>query len=261
MDMNRLARLPNLITFLNVVFGFAAVASLIRYGATPMGAGRAAWFIIIAALLDAMDGKLARAIGRQSEFGKELDSLSDAVSFGLAPSVLLYTLEFANWSERGDLFGLAGFLLAAMPLTFGCYRLARFNVETAVADKKSAHFAGLPIPAAAGMVASYVLFCLDLLGEVWDKGLLPLTLLASFLMVSRVRFEGMPYFSLRQGSRNLARLTLLVLLLGSILFLQSKALFPAAMIYVGYSLVQHLRRHPTPALDEDEEEWTDHTRY
>lgn len=257
--MSRLGRLPNLITFLNVIFGFAAVAALIRYGAEPAGVGRAAWFILIAALLDAMDGKLARAIGHQSEFGKELDSLSDAVSFGLAPSVLLYTLEFRNWAERGDLFGLAGFLISAMPLTFGCFRLARFNVETVVEGKKSSHFAGLPIPASAGLIVSYVLFGLDLSGEVWQPGLLPLTLVASFLMISRVRFEGMPYFSLRQGGRNLTRLLLFVSVVASILFLQAKALFPAASAYLLWSLVQHLKRQPDPALDadEDEEEWTD----
>ncbi len=263
--MNQLGRLPNLITFLNVIFGFAAVASLIRYGAEPAGVGRAAWFILIAALLDAMDGKLARAIGRQSEFGKELDSLSDAVSFGLAPSVLLYTMEFSNWSERGDIFGLAGFLLAALPLTFGCYRLARFNVETSVEGKKNSHFAGLPIPAAAGLIVSYVLFCLDLFGEVWRPGILPLTLVASFLMISRVRFEGMPYFSLRQGHRNLTRLTLFVLTVGSILFLQAMALLPAALGYIGYSIVQHLRREPAVVLEDEDEgegdEWTDHTRF
>jgi CDP-diacylglycerol--serine O-phosphatidyltransferase len=265
MDMNQLARLPNLITFLNVVFGFAAVASLIRWS-QGLGGGpaQAAWFILIAAMLDAMDGKLARAIGHQSQFGKELDSLSDAVSFGLAPSVLLYTLHFSAWGERGPLFALAGFLISAMPLTFGCYRLARFNVETSVEEKKSALFAGLPIPAAAGLIASYVLFCLDLFDEVWSQGLLPLTLLASFLMVSRVRFEGMPYFSLRQGSRNLTRLLLLVAILGSVMFLQAKALFPAAAIYLAYSIIRHLRQDPAPALDEDEadeEEWTDKTRF
>lgn len=259
--MNRLARLPNLITFLNVLFGFAAVASLIRYGAEPAGLGRAAWFIVIAALLDSMDGKLARAIGRQSEFGKELDSLSDAVSFGLAPSVLLYTMEFSSWAEKGDLFGLAGFLIASLPLTFGCFRLARFNVETVVEGKKSSHFAGLPIPAAAGLVVSYVLFCLDLTGEVWRPGILPITLMASLLMVSRVRFEGMPYFSLRQGGRNLTRLTLFAAIIGSILFLQAMALFPAALIYVGYSLVQHMRREPEILEEDDAEEWTDQTRF
>lgn len=258
--MNSLGRLPNLITFLNVIFGFAAVTSLIQYGSLPQGVGRAAWFILIAALLDAMDGKLARAIGRQSLFGKELDSLSDAVSFGLAPSVLLFTLHFKDWGQHGDLYALAGFFLASMPLTFGCYRLARFNVETAVEEKKSATFTGLPIPAAAGLVASYVLFCLDVAGEVWEPGLLPLTLLVSFLMISRVRFEGMPHFSLRESSRNLMRLTILVLILVSIMFLQSKALFPAAMIYLVYSLIRHLGRHPSPVLDE-EEEWTDHTGF
>jgi CDP-diacylglycerol--serine O-phosphatidyltransferase len=257
--MNRtLDRLPNLITFLNVLFGFAAVASLIRHG-LGLGGGevQAAWFIVVAAILDAMDGKLARAIGTQSALGKELDSLSDAISFGLAPSVLLYYMHFAAWSARGPLWGLAGFLISAMPLIFGTFRLARFNVETGVESAKSKFFTGLPIPAAAGLIASYVLFFHELdMGHFWVKGLLPLTLVASLLMVSRVRFEGMPYFSLKQGGRNSWRFTFFILVLGSILFLQSLALLPAAVIYLVLNLVRHLRQHDLQD-ESEEQEWSD----
>lgn len=254
----RLDRLPNLITFLNVLFGFAAVASLIRFAqGYGGGAVQAAWFIVVAAILDAMDGKLARALGRQSRFGMELDSLSDAVSFGLAPSALLYFLHFSSWAERGPVWALAGFLISAMPLIFGTFRLARYNVEAGVEESKSSHFAGLPIPASAGLIASYVLFCNDVMGHTWVPGLLPLTLVASLMMVSRVRFQGMPYFSLHQGGRNLALLTMFVLVLGSILFLQSMALLPAALLYLVFNIVKHLRNDP---LEEDENEWSDETQ-
>ncbi|MCB0416616.1 MAG: CDP-alcohol phosphatidyltransferase family protein [Bdellovibrionales bacterium] len=258
--MKFIERMPNLITFLNVLFGFAAVASLIRhaqgYGGGPV---QAAWFIVVAAVLDAMDGKLARALGRQSRFGMELDALSDAISFGLAPSALLYTMHFSGWAHRGPIWALLGFLVASMPLIFGTFRLARFNAEVGMEDKKSKYFAGLPIPAAAGLIASYVLFCNDILERVWTPGLLPLTLLASLLMVSRVSFEGMPYFSLRQGGRNLTRLTLFVLVMVSILFLQSMALFPAAMIYLVMSLVKHLRQQ-SEEEHQNEREWGDNAR-
>jgi CDP-diacylglycerol---serine O-phosphatidyltransferase len=258
--MKPLHRLPDAVTFLNLVFGFAAVATLLRWamdlGGSPQ---QAAWFILIAAMLDAIDGKLARQLGRQSRFGMELDSLSDAVSFGLAPSVLLYALHFYSWAERGTVMALAGFLIAAMPLLFGCYRLARFNVETEVAGGKKPFFAGLPIPAAAGLIASYILFSYDLVGELYAPPVLPLTLVAAFLMVSRVRFEGMPYFSLRQGNRNLGRLLLLLGVVASILFLQSLALFPAAVFYIVLSLVRHLREDPLADAEAEAEDDLDGT--
>lgn len=259
--MKPLNRLPDAVTFLNLVFGFASVATLMRWsmdlGGSPQ---QAAWFILVAALLDAIDGKLARRLGKSGRFGMELDSLSDAVSFGLAPAVMLYALHFHSWAERGTFFAFIGFLIAAMPLLFGCFRLARFNSESEVTGGKKPFFAGLPIPASAGLIASYVLFSYDLGGGVlWETPLLPLTLSVSFLMVSRVRFEGMPYFSLRQGSRNLGRLLFFVGLLGSILFLQSKALFPAAVLYVVYSVIRHLRDDPDPLGEMEHEDDLDGT--
>lgn len=258
--MKPLHRLPDAVTFLNMVFGFAAVASLLRWS-MDLGGGpqQAAWFILVAALLDAIDGKLARRLGKSGRFGMELDSLSDAISFGLAPAVLVYALHFHNWGERGQLMALAGFLVSAMPLVFGCFRLARYNVESETTSGKKPFFAGLPIPASAGLLASYVLFSFDLWGELWEKPLLPLVITVSFLMVSRVRFEGMPLFSVRQGGRNLGRLLLFVGLLGSILFLQSLALFPAAAIYVIWSIVRHLKHDPDPLGEMEHEDDFDGT--
>jgi len=258
--MKPLQRLPDAVTFLNMVFGFAAGASLLR-GAMDAGGGpqQAAWFILIAALLDAVAGKLARGLGKSGRFGMELDSLSDAVSFGLAPAVLVYAVHFHSWGERGPIMALAGFLASALPLVFGCFRLARYNVEADAAGGKSPFFAGLPIPASAGLLASYVLFSYDLWGELWEKPLLPLVLSVSFLMVSRVRFEGMPYFSVRQGGRNLGRLLLFVGLLGSVLFFESTALFPAAVLYVLYSLVRHMKHDPDPLGELEHEDDFDGT--
>jgi CDP-diacylglycerol---serine O-phosphatidyltransferase len=250
--MSRLDHLPNAITFANVLFGFAAVATLIRHA---MGLGgsfeQAAWFIIIASMLDAMDGKLARRLGRQSRFGMELDSLSDVVSFGLAPAALLYALHFSSWAARGPIWGFIGFIVASLPLLFGCFRLARFNVETGAEGEKSSHFAGLPIPASAGLIASYVLFSSDIFGTIWVPALLPLTLIVSFLMVSNVPFEGMPLLSVRTGKRNRMRFALLLLTIGSILFLQSKALFPAGMTYVFLSLLNYLKQERPNSGDEE----------
>jgi CDP-diacylglycerol---serine O-phosphatidyltransferase len=241
--MSRIHHIPNAVTFANVLFGFGAVITLIRK-AMDLGGSyeQAAWFIIIAAMLDAMDGKLARRLGSQSRFGMELDSLSDAISFGLAPSALLYAMHFHQWAERDPMWGFLGFAVSSMPLLFGCFRLARFNAETEATGEKTSHFAGLPIPASAGLIASYVLFSSEIFGSIWHPALTPLTLVVSFLMVSHVPFEGMPLLSAKTGKRNQFRLALLMLTLGSILFLQSKALFPAGVLYVLYSLWNHLKQ-------------------
>jgi CDP-diacylglycerol--serine O-phosphatidyltransferase len=124
--------LPNLITFCNIFFGFASVVAVVRSaGGESFGLTQAAWFIIIAAIFDALDGKLARKMNRQSHFGMELDSLADVVSFGLAPSVLIYHAHFQGWAERGPGWGWLGIAVSSLPLIFGAFRLARFNMESA----------------------------------------------------------------------------------------------------------------------------------
>jgi len=254
MDMSRLDRLPNLLTYLNMFFGFAAVTTLIRFSAGVGGSpAQAAWFILIAAVLDAMDGKLARRLKHQSRLGMELDSLSDVVSFGVAPSVLLYTIHFGGWGDKGSLWGLLGLLFAALPLVLGSFRLARFNAETGLESGKSPFFAGLPIPAAAVFIVSYVLFCLDLFGRVWAPGLAAVTALGSLLMISRVRFEGMPLLSFKRSGHNLNRLLLLLMVAGSILFLQSLALFPAVVGYLLYSLAAHLKQARLEELEDKDD--------
>ncbi|MCD6288480.1 MAG: CDP-diacylglycerol--serine O-phosphatidyltransferase, partial [Candidatus Hydrogenedentes bacterium] len=139
----RVDLLPNLLSLGNMYCGLAAIFAA--------GAGeidRAAWFVVLAIFFDAFDGKIARLTGTASEFGKELDSLSDLVSFGIAPALLIY---------EGIMKGhpRAGALIAAVYATTSALRLARFNVGRASRGKD---FIGLPAPAAGGVVASYTLF-------------------------------------------------------------------------------------------------------
>ena len=132
--------LPNLCTGANLLFGVLAIAAVFNHNFT-LGAV----FIILAAVLDRLDGLLARRYDAASAFGKELDSLADLVSFGVAPSLMLY----ATMTEKWPYAGLACF---AFFILCGAYRLARFNISTG--SKK--HFQGLPITAAGAILAVLV---------------------------------------------------------------------------------------------------------
>lgn len=148
---------------------------------------QAALLIVLAFLLDGLDGAVARLTNTCSQFGIEFDSLADVVSFGVAPAILAYAFALPPWGMWG---GLAAGLFAVC----GALRLARFNVQAVGAEKS--HFTGLPIPAAAGMIAATI-FIYYLLGAESGGGkqfvfLFALYLLAG-LMVSNFR-----YFSLKQ---------------------------------------------------------------
>ena len=171
--------LPNAFTTLNIFFGFYAIVSAIGTHFTS-----AAIAILIAVIFDSLDGKIARATHTTSQFGIEYDSLSDLVSFGLAPSLLMYmwVLEPMNMNKSG---WLAAFLFT----TCGALRLARFNAMTD--ENPSPHFMGLPIPAAAAMCATTVLFCTKYSIDVADFPVVFLVGLytLSFLMVSTIKYE------------------------------------------------------------------------
>ena len=181
------AVVPSLFTTLNIFCGFLSILS-VNQGHFQT----AAWFIILAAIFDSLDGVMARITRSSSQFGVELDSLADVVSFGAAPSFMvyqayLYTL--GNW----------GVIIAALPVVFGAIRLARFNVQLVGFDKD--YFNGLPIPMQAITVCAFILQYygegFGLSGWTGD-GLTGLVLVLSFLMVSRVKYDTIPKFSKRQ---------------------------------------------------------------
>ena len=176
--------LPNLITTMNLFFGFLAVIQAIK-GEYVF----AAYAIVAAAIFDTLDGRVARMTQSMSKFGAEYDSLCDLVSFGVAPAVLLYL-----WALQP--FGRVGWLAAFLFTACGALRLARFNVQANIIEK--AYFQGLPIPMAAGIVASSVLAFKDL---EWDAlgniGLLAMTVLLAFVMVSTFRYRSFKDFDLK----------------------------------------------------------------
>ncbi len=140
--------LPNLLTTMNMFFGFFAIIYSINGNFIY-----AAYAIVAAAVFDSLDGRVARATNSMSRFGAEYDSLSDLVSFGVAPSIMLYL-----WSLEP--FGRVGWLACFFYVACGALRLARFNVQSGSVEK--AYFQGLPIPMAAGIAASSVLAFEDL---------------------------------------------------------------------------------------------------
>ncbi len=168
--------LPNLLTIMNMFFGFFAIIYSIN--------GNFIWAsyaIVIAAVFDQLDGRVARMANATSKFGAELDSLCDLISFGMAPGLLLFL-----WSLEP--FGRLGWLASFFFVACGALRLARFNVQSGSVEK--AYFQGLPIPMAAGIVASSVLAFEDLeLDAARSWGVLAMTFLLGFVMVSTFRYR------------------------------------------------------------------------
>jgi len=168
--------LPNLLTTGNMFFGFVAIVLSIQQNYT-----HAAYSIVAAAIFDLLDGRVARITHSTSQFGAEYDSLSDLVSFGVAPGILLYL-----WALQP--FGRLGWLASFLFACCGALRLARFNVQANVIEKN--YFQGLPIPMAAGIVASSVLAFTELEVEASHSFyLLAMTILLSFVMVSNFRYR------------------------------------------------------------------------
>ena len=198
--------LPSLFTIGNMLLGFYAIVLGLRRDPGP-DFRTAALLIFIAAILDTLDGRIARMTGTESEFGKEYDSLADVVTFGAAPALLTYL-----WGLRP--FDRDAWLIPLFYMVCAATRLARFNVQTKVVDSR--FFVGLPVPAAAGMICSILFFApdnhlssqdlpvwmqgIDLEGlQVWMQVLVATALLLiGVLMVSTFRYYSFKKFDLRQ---------------------------------------------------------------
>jgi CDP-diacylglycerol--serine O-phosphatidyltransferase len=168
--------LPNLITAGSLFAGFYVIIL-----SADGNFERAAWFILVSGILDGLDGKVARLTGTTSKFGVELDSLADLVAFGVAPGVLLYT-----WALRD--FGKLGWLAAFLFVICGALRLARFNIQVNTVESK--RFVGLPIPAAAAIVATCVLLFYEMggSGTIRQVSIMILIYILAFLMVSNISY-------------------------------------------------------------------------
>lgn len=161
--------IPGFITSLNLFFGFVSIIETFN-GELK----NALLCIIIAMILDATDGRIARFLNVEGEFGKELDSLADIVTFGVAPSIMLYESCLSQ-------FGVEGLIISAIFPVCGALRLAKFNTET---YKSVNYFVGLPITVAGGILAVFTL-SVDFFTGFFVGGLL---IVLSFLMISNLRF-------------------------------------------------------------------------
>lgn len=235
--------LPNLFTTGNLFCGFWAIISVFQekffYAAVA---------ILLAAVFDALDGKVARLSGATSKFGVQYDSLSDLVSFGVAPALLAF-----SWALRP--YGRFGWLAAFLFVVCGALRLARFNVQTASGETK--YFKGLPIPAAASMIALTILLYLRLIETGWVKDIVILVMIyiLAFLMVSNIRYFSFKEFDLaRRKPFSLFMfivLSMIVIIMEPTLVLFGFALFyvlsgPVNMILAWYKKKALKRLGPAP---------------
>jgi len=222
MDLRRrgIYLLPNLFTTAALFSGFYAIVQ-----AMNMKFELAAVAIFIAMVLDGLDGRVARMTHTQSEFGAEYDSLSDMVSFGVAPSLLMY-----EWAFRD--MGKLGWFAAFIYCVGAALRLARFNTNIEVVDKR--YFQGLPSPAAAALVAGFVWVMPDLgyTGQDLRWAAAGITVFAGLSMVSNLRFYSFKEFNLRKSVPFIA-----IFLLAMFFVLISS--YPAGvlfLLFMGYAL-------------------------
>lgn len=175
--------LPNLLTTGGMFAGFYAILA-----AANGQYAHACLAVIAAAFFDGLDGRVARMTGTSSAFGVQYDSLADLVSFGMAPALVMYHWALVNLKLEGVAIGRVGWAAAFLYMACAALRLARFNVQAGSADKK--WFIGLPSPAAAGMMISFVWFFVDLgvSGETMRFYAMPVAVACGLLMVSRVRY-------------------------------------------------------------------------
>ena len=233
--------IPSLFTLVNLFLGFLVILN-VQQGHYNL----ACYFVLIASFIDSMDGKLARAFGISTDFGMEIDSLADMVSFCLAPSVMVYHL------YTFGLPGISGEIIAAAPMIFGAIRLARFNVGQL--DSPKSLFIGLPTPVSALAISALVLFTVQeraLNPEYTQPRLiLPIVFSISFLMVSKIRYPKFPLLNFHSGIGNTLFIVLLLAFLISFIAglyfnFESRILMGFVALYIFYGLLKQFNQTET----------------
>ncbi len=227
MIRNKKSFIPNLFTTLNIFCGFFALVSIVEDKIVS-----AAWLITLAGIFDLFDGQLARLTKTNSSFGSEFDSLADVISFGVAPSLLIYKIYFFK-------FGILGSFISFVPLIFGCIRLARFNVS--FRDKKKTHFVGLPIPIAAVSLVSFVIFNYYFWNEMYlTRLLIPHLIFISVLMISKVKYYVLPKLSLQKGKENTFKILCLAIMVTILFVFPNEAYYPIILLYIVWGIVRYV---------------------
>jgi CDP-diacylglycerol--serine O-phosphatidyltransferase len=218
--------LPNLFTTAAMFAGYYAIVASIGGRFTE-----AAIAVFVAALLDGMDGRVARLTGTQSEFGVQYDSLSDLVSFGLAPSLVMYNWSLSSLRDFGPVWGKIGWAAAFLYAACAALRLARFNTQVGVIDKR--YFQGLASPAAAAVCMSFVwsMEKFQIPGTALCFVTLVMAVVVGLLMVSRFRYYS--FKSLPMGERD--RVPFLWVLV-AVLVLVPFVIDPPRVLFVVFTL-------------------------
>ncbi len=232
--------IPGTLTSGNLFCGFLSIVYVLDGNYLT-----ASWLIILAAVFDALDGMIARLTRSYSDFGIEFDSMADVISFGVAPSILIYGAHFQN-------IGKLGLLIGFFPLLFSAIRLARFNTNQTSFEKEN--FIGLPVPIQATALASYLIFT----NYIWDTLRFPLffaslVVFLSFLMISNFEYEAMPKFTFRNDTHNTRKLFLFVFTSIFVIFFPKETIFPVSftIIIVGFikGVIQHLTHSDEEVVD------------
>ena len=246
--------LPSAFTLGNLFFGIYAIVA-----ATRGDYDWAGWFIVIAGILDMLDGRIARFTRTGSAFGAELDSLVDAISFGVAPSVIMYEIFFTD--------GAWSWTVSFVYVTAVVVRLARFNVEQAGRAKR--YFLGLPSPTAGLILATYHPFSTTPLFQThlgtlpWAQIMAISMVLLGVLMVSHVPYAVVPRIGFR-SARGLGALGFMLAMLVTAIAIPRYFFFPFLVAYTAWGLLRSvtlglLDRLPDrdPLLDEEEDDLDD----
>jgi len=219
--------IPNLFTAMNMFCGYLSMIN-----SSEQNYFYAAWLIIIAAIFDALDGFAARVTNSSSELGVELDSLSDVVSFGAAPGFLIYSIYLNQ-------FEVVGVMLSSLLLIAGGFRLARFNVQLIGFSKT--HFTGLPIPSSGITIALFILAFY----EVIDKPnisifIIPMVILLSFLMVSKIKYDTIPKISIQSLKQKPFHFLFIILFIFLLAYTNYKGLFFIFVFVILFGIFRQL---------------------
>ncbi|MDY6942682.1 MAG: CDP-diacylglycerol--serine O-phosphatidyltransferase [Pseudomonadota bacterium] len=214
--------LPNLFTTATLFAGFYAIVSAIG---GDYQAGAIA--IFVAGVMDGLDGRVARMTNTQSDFGKEYDSMADVVSFGLAPALVVYLWSLSTMGQYGWYWAQIGWLASFVFAAGAALRLARFNTQVGIQDKR--FFRGLPSPAAAAVIAGFVWICTDssVAGDSVTIPALSLTLAAGGLMVSNLHYYSFKDIKLNER----VPFAYVLIIVGGFILI---ALNPPAILFLGF---------------------------
>jgi len=233
--------IPNLFTLANLFCGFTAIITTFS-GKLE----HAALFILMAGIFDALDGVIARLVHSTSEFGVELDSLCDTVSFGVAPAVMLWVVFFHEWLNWG-------LLLASAPALAAVLRLARFNIQLTSREDKL-YFRGMPVPAAAFTIVSYIIFShpAEVVPEQFKPAALVLvTCAVSLAMVSTIKFDNLPRPSIQQFRKRPAFFVVFFLIVIVAFITKGVSIFPSMLAYLAWGTIRHIITRFKRADDDD----------